>query len=161
MRSTLFLVAFTTALTAGSGSFAADHDNHQHMHGDGMAATETRQMVEFPEALRVQTMAHMRDHLLALAEIQEALAQGQFDRAGDIAENRLGMSSMPLHGAEQVARYMPESMRSIGSAMHHAASRLALAAKDAAVTNDLRPPLAALSDLSRQCIACHAAYRAH
>jgi len=34
----------------------------------------------------------MRDHLLAVFEIQSALAAGQYDRAADIAERRLGMT---------------------------------------------------------------------
>jgi hypothetical protein len=160
--------AAAALLLAASHSIGAEADEHQHMHEQHMhgghdassMASETRQMVSFPEPLRIRTMAHMRDHLLAISEIQEALAQGQFDRAAEIAESRLGMSSMALHGADEVARYMPEGMRAIGSGMHRAASRLALAARDAAVSNDVRQPVGALSDVVRQCIACHAAYRA-
>ena len=62
---------------------------------------DSRQVVHFPVRLREHTLANMRDHLLALQQIQEALAKQEFDQAGDIAEQRLGMSSMGLHGARR------------------------------------------------------------
>jgi hypothetical protein len=58
----------------------------------------------------------MRDHLLALQEIQRALAEGAHDRAAELAERRLGMTSLAAHGAHDVAKFMPEGMRAAGSA---------------------------------------------
>jgi cytochrome c556 len=43
--------------------------------------------------------------------------------------------------------------------MHRAASRFALSASNAGVTGDVRPALAALAELTGQCVACHDAYR--
>jgi hypothetical protein len=120
---------------------------------------DTRQVVHFPTRLRQHTLANMRDHLLTLQQIQEALAKQEFDQAGDIAEQRLGMSSLALHGAHEVAKYMPKGMQEAGSAMHRNASRLAVAAKDAAATNDMKPVLEALANVTAQCVACHAGYR--
>lgn len=124
-----------------------------------MPAADTRQAVHFPPALREDTLANMRDHLLALQQIQEALARQDYDLAGDLAEQRLGMSSLALHGAHEVAQYMPQGMREIGGAMHRSASRFAVAAKDAGATGDVKPALAALSQATAQCVACHAGYR--
>ena len=101
----------------------------------------------------------MRDHLLALQEIQEALGRGQEDAAGRIAEQRLGMSSLGLHGAQEVAKYMPQGMQNVGTEMHRNASRFALAAQNAGVTGDLKPALEALSKVTAACVGCHAAYR--
>jgi cytochrome c556 len=56
---------------------------------------------------------------------------------------------------------MPQGMPDIGTQMHHAASRFAVAAQDAGVGNDGRPALAALGAVMQQCVACHAAYRLH
>lgn len=120
---------------------------------------DRRQAVAFPAPMREHTLANMRDHLLALQEIQAALAQQQFDRAADLAEGRLGMSSLGLHGAHQVARFMPKGMQEAGTAMHRAASRLALAARDAGAMGDLRPALSGLAELTATCVACHGAYR--
>jgi hypothetical protein len=151
--------------TAGS-SQSAPPSGHSHSmadHAKHMAApqADARQLVKFPDALRSHTLTNMRDHLLALGEIQEALSRSQFDQASDIAEQRLGMSSLKLHGAHEVAQFMPKGMQEAGTAMHRSASQFATVAKDASVTGDLRPALAALARVNQTCVACHAGYRLH
>lgn len=71
----------------------------------------------------------------------------------------VNMTAMKLHGSKERSRFMPEAMASIGSEMHHAASRFAAAASDAAVADDVKTALAALSDVTRQCVACHNGFR--
>ena len=58
-----------------------------------------------------------------------------------------------------MAQMMPEGMRTIGTAMHKAASQFAIAVVDAGTDDDLKPALAALSKITQQCVACHSAYR--
>lgn len=158
------------ALAAGLGTAQAQqHDPAMHMQHLGQPPTQkqpakaapkdARQPVYFPKTLREHTLANMRDHLLALQEIQEALAKQEYDKAGDIAEQRLGMSSLALHGAHDVAKYMPKGMQDAGTAMHRNASRFAVTAKDAGATGDVRPALSALASTTAQCVACHAGYR--
>ena len=101
----------------------------------------------------------MRDHLLALQEIQEAMARGQEAIASRIAEQRLGMSSLSLHGAQEVAKYMPQGMQDIGTQMHRDASRFAIEVQNSSATGDLKPALEALSKVTGVCVACHSAYR--
>jgi hypothetical protein len=120
---------------------------------------DSRHTVEFPAMLKEHTLANMRDHLLALQQIQHALSEQAYDRAADIAERRLGMSSLPLHGAHEVARFMPKGMQDAGTAMHRSASRFAIASRDAGASGDLRPALGALSEVTATCVACHAGYR--
>ena len=127
----------------------------------GAPAADARQLVKFPEAMRLHTIASMRDHLLSLQEIDEALSKNEFDKAAGIAEQRLGMSSLEAHDATHLAPFMPEPMQEIGTQMHRAASRFAIAAQNASVGNDVRPALAALGSVMQQCVACHAAYRLH
>jgi cytochrome c556 len=122
-------------------------------------ATDGRIAVHFPAELRTETLRNMRDHLLALQQMQDALARSDFERVRDIAENRLGMSSMKAHGAHHVAQHMPEGMQAIGSAMHRSASRLATEAANASASNNPQPVLAALATLTQQCVACHTGYR--
>jgi len=110
-----------------------------------LAADDARQSVSMPEMMQTHMRANMRDHLLAISEIQTALAAGQYDVAAEIAELRLGMSSLDAHGARHMAGFMPDGMQTIGTAMHHAASRFAATAQEAAVTNDLAGALGALS----------------
>jgi len=138
----------------------AQHDHHSGGgHDAASPVTDQRQFVRFPDALRDHTLANMRDHLLALQEIQLHLGMGHNDIAAKIAESRLGMSSLGLHGAAEVAKYMPQGMQDAGTAMHRAASRLAIAAQDAGVTGDSKPVFTGLADLTAQCVGCHAGYR--
>jgi hypothetical protein len=136
------------------------HAMHAGAPAPGHAPPEDRrELVEFPPMLKEHTLANMRDHLLALAQIQQALAQDAPDRAAELAERRLGMSSLPLHGAHEVAPFMPKGMQDAGTAMHRAASRFAIAARDGAASGDPRQAMAALGELTTTCVACHAAYR--
>ena len=138
---------------------AAPHDQAAKKSAQRAAATDHRVPVTFPAEVREHTFANMRDHLLALHEIQAALATDKYDQASTVAEQRLGMTSLTAHGAHEVAQYMPKGMQQAGSAMHRSASRLSTAALDAAVTKDVRPALAALAEVTANCVACHAAYR--
>jgi hypothetical protein len=148
--------------------------NAQHMHSEPPAepaasassadhaahgAGDARQWVRFPGPMAQHQLANMRDHLLALAQIQDALARSNWDQAAQIAENRLGMTSLKAHGAHEASKYMPQGMQDIGTAMHHGASRFAIEAQSASASGDLKPALAALALTTQACVACHAAYR--
>ena len=137
---------------------ATPHPHHASA-GPHAPAPDTRVAVEFPSPLREHTLANMRDHLATLQRIQGDLAAGRFDAAAQVAESRLGLTSLDAHGAHDVARYMPEGMQAAGTAMHRAASRFAIAAADAGATGDVRPALAALSEVTANCVACHAGWR--
>lgn len=137
---------------------------NDHAMGDRFAHSaptqaDTRETVRFPPMLYEHELANMRDHLATLQQIQAALAKGDYDGASHLAEQRLGLTSLPMHGAHEVAPYMPQPMQDIGTSMHRAASRFAVEATNASATGDVKPALAALSTLTAQCVACHAAYR--
>ncbi len=123
------------------------------------AEEDTRVAVDMPAMMRTHMLASMRDHLTAIQEIQSSLAAGEYDVAADIAEKRLGMSSLQSHGAGHMAGFMPKAMQETGTAMHQAASRFAVTAQETAVTRDLPRALGALSKVTMNCIACHAGYR--
>jgi hypothetical protein len=120
-----------------------------------------RKLVELPPMMREHMLGNMRDHLLAINEIQQALSSGAFDQAADIAEKRLGMSSLTMHDAAHMAAYMPDEMQAIGTRMHQAASRFAVIAQDSAIDGNMKKVIGALSQVTAQCVACHAAFRTH
>jgi cytochrome c556 len=122
---------------------------------------DPRELVELPPMMQQHMLRNMRDHLAAITEIQQALSSGEFDRAADIAEMRIGMSSLASHGASHMAPYMPKAMRQIGTNMHRAASQFAKIAEESAVDGDVERAIGALSAVTAQCVACHAAFRAH
>jgi cytochrome c556 len=123
------------------------------------AAADTRQPVELPAMMREHMLANMRDHLTALAEIQAALGAGKHEQAADVAEQRIGMSSLERHGASHMAPYMPKAMQDIGTNMHRAASRFARAAQEAGVAKEPARAIGALAEVTQQCVACHASFR--
>ncbi len=124
-------------------------------------AQDNRIKVEMPPMMRQHMLSNMRDHLLALEQITRALANREYDKAAEIAEQRLGMSSMDDHGAAHMGKVMPREMGKIGTNMHKAASRFAIAARDAELEGGLNAAFSALSAVMQQCVACHAGYKVH
>ncbi len=159
MRRTIQMAALAAVSVFVAGLAYAQHQGHG-AHQPGMKPTaDTRELVMFPPELVEHTLTNMRDHLFALQEINAALGRGDNDKAAKIAEERLGMTSLKLHGAHEVAKYMPQGMQDAGSGMHRAASRFAIEAQNAGVTGDLKPALGALGEVMSGCVGCHAGYR--
>lgn len=122
------------------------------------AAGEARQVVKLPAPMEQHMLANMRDHLAAISEIQQALGKNEYARAGDIAEKRIGMSSLDAHGASHMAPLMPKAMQEIGTRMHKAASQFARVAQETGADGNVQRAIGALSEVTQQCVACHAAY---
>lgn len=127
-----------------------------------VAAEDNRELVKLPPMMQEHMLANMRDHLVALDEMLAALATGDVDDAAKIAEGRLGMSSLSLHGAEHMAKFMPETMAAIGTQMHHAASQFVIVAQNAELDPSVEAQhkvYKALQAITENCNACHQAYR--
>lgn len=120
------------------------------------AEQDARQLVEFPDIMRTHMLENMRDHLVAINEILNYLADDELDKAADVAESRLGFSSLESHGASHIANFMPEDMAAAGTAMHRAASQFARIAQE----GEALPAYKKLKDITAACTACHAGYRA-
>lgn len=166
----------------GFSLMAQAQQNHDHaMHQAPAAMSQTRdarQMVNFPPAMKEHTLSNMRDHLQALSEILTMMAGGQFAKAAEIANARLGMDSPSAEGCKsndaaataapakttnmdhRMAEFMPEGMRNLGLEMHQSASAFAAEAMKVSQTGGSdKKVMAALSQVTRQCVACHGAYR--
>lgn len=124
-------------------------------------AADARERVSLPAPMAAHMMSNMRDHLQALTDIQRALGAGEYQRAADIAEARIGLSSLAAHGASHMAPLMPRPMQEIGTQMHQAASQFALLAQDTGASGDLARAVGGLARITEQCVTCHAAYRVH
>lgn len=123
------------------------------------AEEDTRSLVNMPPMMQQHMLNNMRSHLNTLNRIQQALADKAFDTAAELAEQNLGISSLNSHGASHMAAYLPAPMQAMGTQMHRAASQFALIAQESAIGDDLHTPLAALSQITQQCVACHNSYR--
>lgn len=148
---------------------------------------ETRQTLYLPANLRSRFLAGMRQHLAQISEIQAALANGEFEHAAQIAQNRLGLnapgstacrmdsmadqktgaaaiSAFPriashLGDDTGIAPYMPKAMHDVGLKMHQAADHFAEVSRASAATKDFPATLSALNAVTTQCIACHAQFK--
>ena len=125
-------------------------------------AQDARELVHLPPMMQEHMLGNMRDHLATLNEILGDVADSKYDAAAKIAEQRLGISSLSLHGAAHLAPFLPKPMQDIGTSMHRAASRLVIVLQDASIT----PTAEAMRDINRAlyavtsaCEACHASYR--
>jgi hypothetical protein len=120
---------------------------------------DTRQMVTMPPISRAVMREDMIDHLGALNEILGLMAADKLKEAGEVAEKRMGRSTMGKHAArtrgQGPGRFMPPEMHGIGMAGHDAASEFA----KVAATGDRTKAIAALQELTSTCVACHASYR--
>ena len=154
----IFLAVAAAVLAASTATFAIAQHKHSH-DMSAPSAPDGREFVKFPPMLVEETLANMRDHLQTLQEIQLHLGMGHTDVAAKLAETRLGMSSLGLHGAAEDSKNMPQGMQDVGTAMHRAASRFAVIAQDAGATGDLKPVFAGLAEITAQCVSCHAGYR--
>jgi len=122
-----------------------------------LADDSQRALVEMPPMMRTHMLANMRDHLAALNEILTHASRERWEQAAEIAEQRLGMSSLDDHAAEHMGRFMPEDMARIGLSMHRAATAFALSAEE----GDTEAAWKDLAGVTAACVSCHAAYRVH
>lgn len=118
-------------------------------------AEDSRVAVDFPPMMQNHMLANMRDHLAALAEANELAAEQQWDKAAEVIEQRLGMSSLDDHGAGHMAKMMPAEMQALGTAMHQSASRLSRTLQE----GDAQAVIGGMADLMNRCNACHSAFK--
>jgi hypothetical protein len=142
----------------GQAGMEKIHQMHT-MHMGNSSAQDVRIAVDFPVPMKEHILTNMRDHLQTISLIQVALGNSQYDKAAQLAEDRLGLSALKLHGAYENSKYMPKGMQEAGTAMHKNASKFAIEIQNTAATGDLKPALIALSNTTQACVACHAAYK--
>ncbi len=150
------------------------HDHSQamqHMHGMAVQSSpaptseksdDPRELVSLPGPMQEHMLGNMRDHLATLDTVIGDVADNKFDKASKLLEERLGMSSLTLHHAAEMAPYFPQPMQDAGTGMHHAASRLAIALQNASVAqtfDSMREVNSALHEVTSSCVACHTTYR--
>lgn len=141
----------TAQTTYGQDTISKTQDASDPSNGD------PRQLVSMPENTRELMRKEMLDHLSALNVIIGYLASNNLDAAAEVAETRMGRSSMGKHRATGMGpgRFMPLEMRNIGWGMHDAASELSKSAKQ----GDIKGAYSALENVTNACVACHYNYR--
>ena len=124
---------------------------------EGSSGGDSRQLVSMPDQARELMRKDMLDHLSAFNEIIGYLAENNLDAAADVAETRMGRSSMGKHRGTGMGpgRFMPLEMRNLRWGMHDAATEFSKIAKQ----GDLKSAYSALQKVTSSCVACHYSYR--
>jgi len=150
MRSmnVIFLAVFTTLIFSISAS------------ADDMS--DTRQLIKLPKNIESKMLVNMRDHMAALDDIIAAVHVEQYDKAGDIAESRLGWSSLVRRGDQDVAKHWAAPMRKMADAMYRASSNFVIVAQNASVINtkeSYRQVIGSIQKITTSCRGCHGVFR--
>jgi len=163
------LVGAAAALALAPTSAQTGMPMHQFMAPPATGGTsapsllpDKREFVRLPPPMQEHMLGNMRDHLETLNGIIGAIADGKYDDAAKLAEQRLGMSSLSFHDAAHLAPFMPQPMQDLGTSMHRAASRLSIVLQNAAVTpslDSMREVDRSLYEVTAACTGCHAGYR--
>ena len=156
----MFRIVYLLTITALLFAFHPAHSEEatgDSLNAKASSAGDQRQLVAMPDQARHFMREDMLTHLSALNEIISNLAVNNLDAAADIAETKMGESSMGKHRASGMGpgRFMPLEMRKIGWGMHEAASEFSRIAKK----GDLNSAYSALQKVTSACVACHYSYR--
>jgi hypothetical protein len=122
-------------------------------------AEDSRQLVSLPSPAQEVLRQEMRDNLVAINEILTLVAAGKLPEAGEVAEQRLGLSAQGKHRDKpfdaRPGPHMPPAMHALGMDGHRAASEFAKAAQ----SGERERTLGLLPTLTGACVACHFSYR--
>ena len=118
---------------------------------------DPRQLVSMPAPAQQLVRKDMIDHLVVLNQIFAYLAASEFQQASELAESRLGNSSMGRHRGTGMGpgRFMPPEMHQLGIGMHQSASAFAATVKN----QNPREAYSALQRVTSFCVACHVSFR--
>jgi len=153
MRNSTAIIT-TLVLTLLSTTAGAQEQNKESTQS---SSEDSRIFVDMPAQARGYMRQDMLDHLIALNEIIGLLASDDLPALAEIAETRIGRSSMGKYRGTGMGpgRFMPLEMRNIGWSMHDAATELAVLAKK----GDKAATVKALQKLTTSCVVCHNSYR--
>ena len=153
----IFFILFTSSLLFVAQVSHSEEINSKEQSVKNSSTGDLRQLVSMPDQAREFMRKDMLDHLSVLSEIIGYLASNNIDAASDVAEARLGRSSMGKYRSTGMGpgRFMPLEMRNLGWGMHDAASEFSKIAKQ----GDLKKAYSALQKVTNSCVACHYSYR--
>ncbi len=126
---------------------------------DAAMAEDHRQLASLPPPAQETLRLEMLENLAALNEILALAGSGKLKEAGEIAEQKLGLSAQGKHRNKpfeaRPGPHMPPAMHALGFEGHRAASEFAKAAK----AEERERALALLPNLTNACVSCHFSWR--
>lgn len=98
--STFRLVSMTALSLALISTASAQQAPAMHSHHGMPAPADSRQAVQFPQAMQTSFLGNMRDHMQTINSIVQALAAGDHAAASRVAAERLGLDSPSAAGCK-------------------------------------------------------------
>ncbi len=123
---------------------------------------DTRQLIKLPKNIESKMLVNMRDHISALDDIIAAVHADEYDKAADIAESRLGWSSLIRRGDQEVTKHWAAPMQKMADAMYRASSNFVIVAQDASVEEtkeSYKKVLGSIQKITMACRGCHEIFR--
>jgi hypothetical protein len=142
-------------------ALAGDHESSMHgmMHQHGMSmmkdrptAGDERISLNLSAKMKQHQLANMRSHLEAIQSIISLMSEGGYDKASDIAHNKLGLTPEMKKMCNMFAN---ADFRTMGLAFHQSADELG----DVLKTGNMKRSLNALHRTMTYCVSCHATFR--
>lgn len=151
----VFLGVF--GLAAAGTSYAVDHSEmHEMMMKQGGPKPDDRIELKLPATMKVMQKNMMRTHLNTISEITFALASNDLNKAAKLAKGNLGWSPAEEKRCTTVSEISGEKdFLTFGMAVHKKADELA----DNATAGNRDKALVNLSELIKNCNACHDRFR--
>lgn len=125
-------------------------------------SSDTRQKIDLPKDIEAKMLINMRDHIGALDDIIGAIQEERYEDAEDIAEFRLGWSSLVRRGDMEVAKHWAKPMQKMADQMYRSASNFVIVSQNASVEESVesyKNVLSALKEVTSACRGCHEVYR--
>jgi len=142
-------------------ALAGDRENSMHgmMHQHGMSmmkdhptAGDDRISLNLSAKMKQHQLENMRSHLEAVQSIISLISEGGYDKASDIAHNKLGLTPEMQKMCNMFAN---TDFRTMGLAFHQSADELG----DVLKTGNMKRSLNALHRTMTYCVSCHATFR--
>lgn len=156
MKRTLLFAAAFGLLLSGS-AIAVDHNQmHEMMMKKGGPKPDERIELNIPAPMKTMQKGMMRQHMDTISEITSAIAVNDLNKASAVAKEKLGWNPDEEQRCNMVADMtgQPDFIK-FGKAVHMKADELA----DAAKAGNRDKALEHLSQLIKNCNACHEKFR--
>jgi len=152
-----FLLALSVAfvLPAAASSAADMTKMHEMMMKMGGPKPETRTEMKIPEPMKVMQKGMMRTHFNSLADITASLAENDLKKTAELA-SAIGWTPEEKNRCETISEVSgQQELLVYGMAVHKKADELAESAR----AGDRDKALLNLSQLMKNCNACHEKFR--
>ena len=124
--------------------------------------SDSRQLVKLPKNIESKMLINMRDHIAALDDVIAAVQAEEYDKAGQIAESRLGWSSLVRRGDQEVTKHWAAPMQKMADEMYRSASNFVIVAQNASVIEtkeSYKEVVGAIQKITSACRGCHGVFR--